>query len=87
MGRRLEPGHLAAFQRRLLEEEREAATIEKYLREVGVEVTSVSERMYRSYVSPSEFFSKLDNATHVGITKLWSAAKTTGIFVIILIYR
>ena len=36
MGRRLEPGHLAAFQRRLLEEEREAATIEKYLREVGV---------------------------------------------------
>ena len=34
MGRRLEPGHLAAFQRRLLEEEREAATIEKYLREV-----------------------------------------------------
>ena len=35
MGRRLEPGHLAAFQRRLLEEEREAATIEKYLREVG----------------------------------------------------
>ncbi len=35
MERRLEPRHLAAFQRRLLEEEREAATIEKYLREVG----------------------------------------------------
>ena len=36
MERRVEPRHLAAFQQRLLEEEREAATIEKYLREVGV---------------------------------------------------
>ena len=35
MERRVEPRHLAAFQQRLLEEEREAATIEKYLREVG----------------------------------------------------
>ena len=63
MGRRLEPGHLAAFQRRLLEEEREAATIEKYLREVrafaawlgGAPVTKEGATAWKACLTASGF--------------------------------
>ena len=63
MGRRLEPGHLAAFQQRLLEEEREAATIEKYLREVrafaawlgGAPVTKEGATAWKARLTASGF--------------------------------